>query len=464
METVPGAWYDESGAMPLVRGLLMQFRLSTLMLAFVVVAAWLGLFGGVGDSGRGGSPLDHSLRPPSGDAAASRAGCNTVPSGCCDGRISCYLVQRLVDVSHNVACRCHFLQVGLARGTYEKNNGCFPPAYQLDANSTPVHSWWALLMPYLDIAWNSHRPELRRSSASNNSKLIDLMDFRFACPEDSVWERPGMTSLVAVVGPITACPGATSRKWDASAGCMHLHAQVLLVEVADSGIKWAEPRDLSLEEALAGAWAGNRVSASPASTSSSAIHRGDRNGVFRLWLGFAEATTEPASRFPRSPAGRGRRRRPAGRRHSRNLTSASPLAASTGPQPHGPRGPRSVHRRAPESGPRFCRRAAWALFFHQDPLAMRQASDPHTVEPKGELRWDQYRSRSLSAANDSRLGVFAVSVPICWCSTHASLICAVCSGRLHHLAVPEPCLSRMSQDCGRQRAMHPRILVHGVAA
>ena len=357
VETVPGTWYDESGAMPLVRGLLMQFRLSTLMLAFVVVAAALGLFGGWGILVAAVLLwiTAYVRRAETRRQAALHA---TLFLAVVATVAFCYLVQRLVDVSHNVACRCHFLQVGLALQNYEKSNGCFPPAYQLDANSTPVHSWRALLMPYLDIAgisYNLNAPW----NAPGNSKLIDLMDFRFACPEDRIVQRPGMTSYVAVVGPNTAWPGATSRKWD-DLPAAHLHAQVLLVEVADSGIKWAEPRDLSLEEALAGAGNEPRLC-----ISSKHMIPGDfffrdsprgRNGVFRRWHG-SLATTEPASRFPRSPAGRGRRRRPQGE-GTQGTYKCKPVRRIHWPELHRPRGPRSVHRRAPVLAPRFCRRAA----------------------------------------------------------------------------------------------------------
>jgi prepilin-type processing-associated H-X9-DG protein len=51
-----------------------------------------------------------------------------------------------------------------------------------------------------------------------------------------------MTSYVAVVGPDTAWPGARSTKLgDITDGTSNT---LLVVEVADSGIHWMEPRDL----------------------------------------------------------------------------------------------------------------------------------------------------------------------------------------------------------------------------
>ena len=71
----------------------------------------------------------------------------------------------------------------------------------------------------------------------------------FACPSDSGAFVPGaaQTSYVAVVGTNAAWAGEKSRKIgpvDFSGG---LSNTIMLVEVADSGIAWTEPRDLSLD-------------------------------------------------------------------------------------------------------------------------------------------------------------------------------------------------------------------------
>ena len=33
---------------------------------------------------------------------------------------------------------------------YEAQHGCFPPAYSVDKDGRPLHSWRVLLLPYLD--------------------------------------------------------------------------------------------------------------------------------------------------------------------------------------------------------------------------------------------------------------------------------------------------------------------------
>ena len=68
--------------------------------------------------------------------------------------------------------------------------------------------------------------------------------FRFNCPDDpqNAGNRcPNLTSYLAVVGPHTAWSGATPRKLS---DFKNPSKTILLVEVANSGIHWAEPRDL----------------------------------------------------------------------------------------------------------------------------------------------------------------------------------------------------------------------------
>lgn len=77
----------------------------------------------------------------------------------------------------------------------------------------------------------------------NNSKLSSEFSKQFRRPEDN---RPGKstTSFVAVVGPETPFPGASSvRREDVSDGT----ETIMFVEINDSNINWLEPRDLQFD-------------------------------------------------------------------------------------------------------------------------------------------------------------------------------------------------------------------------
>ena len=79
----------------------------------------------------------------------------------------------------------------------------------------------------------------------NNNQFREKNIPGFTCPSDPA-TRPGRTNYVAVVGPNTAWPGlrGANLKDDFPDGAENT---ILVVEVADSGIDWIEPRDLNFD-------------------------------------------------------------------------------------------------------------------------------------------------------------------------------------------------------------------------
>src|SRR5262249_25992887 len=51
-------------------------------------------------------------------------------------------------------CMRNLKMVGLAICQYHEDYGCLPPAVALDAEGRPMHSWRALIAPYLRDAWD----------------------------------------------------------------------------------------------------------------------------------------------------------------------------------------------------------------------------------------------------------------------------------------------------------------------
>lgn len=140
-------------------------------------------------------------------------------------------------------CLNNLHNIGIALASYASKYGSLPPAYLTDAHGRPTHSWRALILPYLD------RGDLTQVyrfdepwNGPNNSKLHGIDVDVFRCPADG--GKKTNTSYVAVVGDSTLWPGAGCMKYeDATDG---LGTTLLVVEIADSGIHWMEPRDLEL--------------------------------------------------------------------------------------------------------------------------------------------------------------------------------------------------------------------------
>jgi prepilin-type processing-associated H-X9-DG protein len=159
------------------------------------------------------------------------------------------------EAARRAGCISNLNQIAAALQAYHQANGCFPPAYVADKNGKPMHSWRAMIMPYLvqDVStaykfaepWNG--PTNKRLLAYGTATPF------YACPNDATMLQKAavlpmgalQTSYFAVVGPNAAWAGEKSRKL-ADFGT-DVASTVMLVEVANSGIAWAEPEDFSLE-------------------------------------------------------------------------------------------------------------------------------------------------------------------------------------------------------------------------
>lgn len=153
------------------------------------------------------------------------------------------------------SCRNNLKTISLALFNYEQDHGCFPLAYIADETGKPMHSWRVLLLPYLGD-WNNNKDLYTQYDFNepwdepNNRKLIENIPHEYICPEDEYSKsrnhKPGNTSYLAVQGDTGVWRGS---KPVAFGDLKHnSHETVLLIETADSGIAWTEPRDVSLDE------------------------------------------------------------------------------------------------------------------------------------------------------------------------------------------------------------------------
>lgn len=141
-------------------------------------------------------------------------------------------------------CRDNLRMIGRALYQYHNDHGCVPPAYFADAAGEPIHSWRALLLPYLD-------EELARQyrfdepwDGPHNQALHDRIARQFRCPSDKSPKND--TSYVVVIGPQTLWPGSETRRLASVTD--GLSNTIAIVEVANSGINWLQPRDFTVAE------------------------------------------------------------------------------------------------------------------------------------------------------------------------------------------------------------------------
>jgi hypothetical protein len=223
-----------------------QFTLTTLLLLFVVLASSLAVFGAWGIvvfALAVGLAIYLHQGWPLGYLAL------IVLFLVCLGLLM-PAVQSAREAAPRAQCANNLQQISLALLNYEAVNGCFPPAYIADKNGKPMHSWRVLILPYMEMkplydAYDFAEPW----DGPKNKTLSATCVMGYICPSEpnAYASATNQTSYVAVVGRNAAWPGEKTRKLGSVDFAGGTSNTIMVVEVANSGIPWMEPRDLLLD-------------------------------------------------------------------------------------------------------------------------------------------------------------------------------------------------------------------------
>lgn len=154
--------------------------------------------------------------------------------------------------AHRVECVNRVRQLSLAIEGYANARGAVPPAYSIDDQGRPVHSWRTLAAENTE-AFDGEGgygdrldPALPWDSPRNHAVAqFPLSEFHsFGADHES-----RETDFVGVVGPGFVFDGSKSTKLEEIKDGPE--NTILFVEMVDSGIPWIEPRDVTLPDMLA---------------------------------------------------------------------------------------------------------------------------------------------------------------------------------------------------------------------
>ena len=153
------------------------------------------------------------------------------------------------------ACVCNgrIYYLGYLLGAYYAKHETFPPAPGEPTGGKPPVSWRLLvwlntllateLRRYrLDEAWNSPA----NTALRDNDPYFKMV---FSCPSDSAGKDTGKTPYMAIVGKGSVW--AEVRAGRIRNPYTEAPNKILLVEVPHSDVYWTEPRDLTIEQAIA---------------------------------------------------------------------------------------------------------------------------------------------------------------------------------------------------------------------
>lgn len=150
-------------------------------------------------------------------------------------------VRTAPNAGRRTQCKNHLKQIGLALFNYHDVYGTFPPAYTVDADGKPLHSWRTLILPWLDQAPLYNQINLSKpwDDPANTAAFQTPLD-AFSCP--SAASPKGQSSYLAVVTPNSCLRPLESQtipqiKDGAS-------TTLLVIEVApENAVPWMSPQD-----------------------------------------------------------------------------------------------------------------------------------------------------------------------------------------------------------------------------
>ncbi len=137
-------------------------------------------------------------------------------------------------------------QIGLALHMYHDMYQTFPPAVVTDASGKPLYSGRVLLLPFLEQE-NLYRAFQKDEPWDSPSNLaISQTSIKLFMDASSTDTTPGKTDYLFVTGQGTVFEGAKSVPMGQIAdGTANT---ILAIDVKNSGVHWAEPRDLDLSQ------------------------------------------------------------------------------------------------------------------------------------------------------------------------------------------------------------------------
>lgn len=155
-------------------------------------------------------------------------------------------------------CDNHNRHVALSLLYSQERNGQFPPAYTVDDQGNPLHSWRTLLLPFLDRSDLLNRVALNQPwNSPSNRFLAEVPWLSYVCGIDPSVVKARMqnddsapvlrnANVLAIVGPGFVFQGSVPTKLQ---DITDPHEQtILFIDVPKSSIPWPEPRDFTWEE------------------------------------------------------------------------------------------------------------------------------------------------------------------------------------------------------------------------
>lgn len=122
---------------------------------------------------------------------------------------------------------------------YHETWRVFPPSYVADKNGTPLHSWRALILPYIEQPILYDRYDFSEPwNGPNNSEISSSHPFVFSGPS-------GQTIYMLVVGKGCLWENGWAKRFEDIQDSPE--SVLAIVEVDNPGVDWLMPQDFPIE-------------------------------------------------------------------------------------------------------------------------------------------------------------------------------------------------------------------------
>ncbi len=145
------------------------------------------------------------------------------------------------EAARRSMCKNNLKQIALALHNYESTYDALPPAYTVDAEGRPLHSWRTLILPFVDQAPLYNTIDLsKRWDDPANEKAYKTAPHVFRCP--SVDIPQGQTTYLGLVA--AGCCFHATKPRGLSEITDGLGETLMVVEVSpEEAVHWMAPTD-----------------------------------------------------------------------------------------------------------------------------------------------------------------------------------------------------------------------------
>jgi prepilin-type processing-associated H-X9-DG protein len=146
---------------------------------------------------------------------------------------------------NNNSARCinNLKQIGLALLTYHDREQRLPPGQLRDAEGRALHSWRSAVLRDLDLGDIHKQFKWDEPWDSPTNRKLESTTKIYRCPAESDEVPTTWTNYLAIVGTPKVWPDRGSGKTRRAS-----QSSILVIESANTGIHWMEPRDLHVTQ------------------------------------------------------------------------------------------------------------------------------------------------------------------------------------------------------------------------